>query len=637
MHYLRKTPQRTNFVRKLFNLRPTIQRARHVPRNLPLRIPAKAKFDAMKWVSATATKNYMLKDPILDWLKLHSKKLVNKKPSYRRLVREALHEKDNDFLNFTPFIMKKGCTFEEKVDALIKKKFPNHIDIGAGYGTARSEEKFRQTKRAIFKGVPIIFSGVLRNQKDQTFGVPDIIIRSDYINKLTSIKSIDNPTFKAPKLKGNYHYLIIDIKFSTLCLTADGIHLLNQNMIPCYKAQTLIYTRALAEIQGYNPQKAFILGRRWKYTSQGEIYTGESCFERLATINFMLKDSQFVSQTDEAIQWQRSVRKDGSKWDPLQMNNPNLFPNMSNSKDFPWTEIKYRICDETKDITKLWMCGTKHRKIAHQKGIYQWSDPCCTPENLGVNGPVTSKVLNKILEINHQSKELISPKKIKNNMKDWQSEYELEFFVDFETINDVVMNDFSNLPISESENLIFEIGVGYIDRRGVWIYKPFIVNDLTDDEEFRICSEFIEYVAKLIELYNFEGTPPFFHWSHAEPNAWEKICEKYNQPNWDLSQGWVDMLKPFKEEPIVIKDVFSFSLKNVVHGMNKHKMINLKWDTACSDGTNAMIAAYRAKLESNTKSIPMEKTSYMKDVTRYNEIDCRAIYEIVKYLRENCI
>ena len=71
--------------------------------------------------------------------------------------------------------------------------------------------------------------------------------------------------------------------------------------------------------------------------------------------------------------------------------------------------------------------------------------------------------------------------------------------------------------------------------------------------------------------------------------------------------------------------------------MHEYGMIPIKWTSSCSDGSGAMIAAYRAQTESNTNGTTMSSTNYIKDVEQYNEIDCRAIYEIVHYLRKNHI
>ena len=55
----------------------------------------------------------------------------------------------------------------------------------------------------------------------------------------------DEVVNKASKLDGPYHYVVVDIKFSTLPLRADGVHLLNAGKFPAYKSQAWIYTQAL--------------------------------------------------------------------------------------------------------------------------------------------------------------------------------------------------------------------------------------------------------------------------------------------------------------------------------------------------------------------------------------------------------
>ena len=41
-------------------------------------------------------------------------------------------------------------------------------------------------------------------------------------------------------------YYVIDIKFTTLKLTCDGIHVLNSGLFPAYKAQLYVYTQCFS-------------------------------------------------------------------------------------------------------------------------------------------------------------------------------------------------------------------------------------------------------------------------------------------------------------------------------------------------------------------------------------------------------
>ncbi len=705
MYNFRSTEQRTNYLNGFKRKLPSEDSS--TEHNKKLR--TNNVEDWSKWVSATETRAFMLKDQLLDWLHYHHIKFISSYPTFTDSVMNALRNKntlkesnvspkgitsepkedsprENSSENsFTSFIMGKGKQFESHVVDILKNKFQNNfVDIDGNGWNARSYNKMKQTMDEIYNGTPLIFSGVLWDYENKTYGVPDIIVRSDWLSKFIILSPLNElETIKhAPKLNGSYHYVIIDIKFKTLNLRCNGIHILNEGMVPCYKSQTFIYNRALADIQGYNPKKTFILGRKWKFTSKGDTFKGNTCFDRLGVIDFSTIDTSIEQETNDAVKWILDVRQNGDKWDPLAKNHPNLYPNMANTYDFPWSESKKRIADQIKEITQLWMCNTKNRAIAHKNNVFEWSDPKCTTDALGVNGPVTKKILNEILKINHQQQYQIMPLKIKNNIGDWQTQYELEFYVDFETVNDVVLTDFKKLPKSETITILFQIGVGYIDpSTSKWKYISFMVNDLTKKEEYKICKAFVEFINEK----SGESNPPLFHWSSAEPNIWQNIIEKYvlsenvppevaspsgiperdtlgesvskedtpresvskedtlgesvskedTQFDWDMS--WVDMLKVFKGEPIVIKNIFDFSLKSIAKQMHKYNMIDSTWTSNCSNGATAMIAAYKAQKDAKERNVSMKDTSYMKDIEKYNEIDCKTIYEIVNYLRMNHI
>lgn len=640
---------------RIYNLRKTPARQIHYTISKPtytlkkkikteIKYPKKPKNyfvpDWNKWVSATNTRAFMLNDPIIDWLQYHNTSFITKHVNYTNDILEA--QKNNKWgtntNNITSFVMNKGNLFEKRVVNIIKDKY-EHIDLNGTHFNCRNEKLYQQTVDSIYNGIPFIISGVLWNIDDNTYGVPDLLVRSDYINDLISIPPLtdEEQYYSAQKLNGNYHYIVIDIKFTTLMLKSDGIHMLNEGMNPCYKAQTLIYNKALSKIQGFFPSKTFLLGRRWKFIYKGKEYKGDSCFDRLGTINYSTVDSEFINKTEEAIKWVLNVRTNGQFWDPFK--HTFLYPNMCNTYDYPWNGVKKRIANYVDEITNVWMCSIRNRQHANKFGIYKWSDERCNTDTLGINGIMTKRVVDKMLKINKQEQILISPKKILNNNQYWQTEYSLEFYIDFETISDVVLTQFEELPKAESFNLIFQIGVGYINKKGIWKYKYFIVKEYSQPEEYRICKEFIEFVNYMKLKYKFDGPPPMFHWANFERRVWDNICEKYDMVNvWDLNDNWIDMHKVFKQEPIVIKDVFNFSLKNIAKKMYEYGMIKTAWDDVnCDNGASAMIVAKRARDEAEIYNLELEHTDYMKQIIRYNEIDVKTLYEIINYLRENHI
>lgn len=609
--------------------------------------------DWNKWVSASSTRNYMLRDPLIDWLKYHYTSYVMKNPSQTKEVLRAVS--DNRSPNsFTEYIMEQGRIFESHVIKLICKKFGHDllVDIGSELN-ARSPEKVQETLDAMNKGVPFIHSGLLHNSDNCTYGIPDLLVRSDWLNDLVFIKPLDlaQTIIPAPNLtdvhypdrQPKYHYLVVDIKFSTLYLRSDALHILNCGSFPAYKAQLYIYNQALAKVQGYDPKKAYILGRKWKFSAKGETYKGTSCFDRLGVIDYEVVDKDYVEKTAEAVEWMREVRDDeAGRWNvtKLPLERPELYPNMCNYHDYPWNGIKKKIANEIKELTSIWMIGTKHRQQAHKKGIYKWTDPKCTVEALGFNSGFTSNIITKILEMNqphHKTTTLVKPEIIKNNFKEWQQPNTLEFYVDFETLNDV-LTDFGDLPEVKNTSLIFMIGVGYIEPMTEnWVYKNFTIRKLTLSEEERICREFSEYIRTESSFYDVVD-PLCVHWAHAEDTFWNGAIERHPDQSDDWQSWeweWFDLLQVFKEEPIIIKGCLNFRLKDVACTLQKHGLINTSWDSnsSCLDGQGAMVGAWRAHKESQIRQVPLNSMPQMKEIAKYNEVDVKVLYEIIMYLR----
>src|SRR3990167_3071503 len=494
-------------------------------------------------------------------------------------------------------------------------------------------------------GVPIIYRGVLHDPKKKTYGIPDLIVRSDWINNLvkTPVLSKTQMRFPSPILGERYHYLIVDIKFTTLALRADGTHLLNSASFPAYKVQLNIYNRALSQLQGCTPDNVYILGRGWRYTSKGEVYSSNDCFDKLGIIDYAEVDRDFLDKTDDAVNWIRECRKpEAADWNIFDypLHREELYPNMCNYHDHPWHDMKRDIAEKTKELTVLWMVGPKNRKIGLENGICQWTDPDCIAANLGINGEKIGRILNCVIDINKDTcRDLIRPKIIEDDLNDWKNKGDIEFFVDFETTNGA-MSSIKKLPFSDTKTIIYMIGVGYINpTNGKWKYVNFTVDRLTYEEEERICNKFSSFIKEKAEEFNVEN-PKCVHWSRAEDHMWtgavdrhEPISERWNGEDWD----WLDLMEVFKTEPIVIKGCFSFSLKDVAKNMKKHGFISTLWDhkSSCVDGQSAMIIARKAHKMAKKDNISMIQIGIIKEAIKYNEVDVKVMYEIITYLRNN--
>lgn len=564
-------------------------------------------------VSATHLYHYMMRDTLVDWLKLDRVKTGRTRHG-----------------GFTEFIMERGNEFESELVKYINDNIVPVISVSNTITT----ESLRRTKELMFKGIPIIHSAPVKNQYNGTQGIIDLLVRSDYLSDLVDSDPLSEveKTIPAPKLQRQYHYIVVDIKFSTLPLRADGIHLLNSGSYPAYKAQCLIYTNAVGHIQGYNAPHAFIMGRRWRYTKEGITNQNFTCLNRLGRIQYDSVDADYKLRTKEAIQWVRDVKKYGSGWTANPPSRVELYPNMCIDSG-EWNAEKERLAKEIGEITNIWYVSEKHRNTAIKNGVNSWRDARCNTSVMKLRG-MRAPIIDAIMSINRQNEDKIRPKKIGNNIHGWKNRSN-ELFVDFETLSDIFA-DFNDLPRQDCTDMIFMIGVGWCENKQ-FRYKNFICKEPTHEEEYRIMNEFGQFIAG-------RGYPKMYYWV-AENRFWNTAsCRQFDRADrekdialkdhisddWKV-YNWIDLADVFRQEPIVLKDCFKFGLKTIASAMRKHGMISATIDSACDNGMTAMVNAWEVY---RTEPEP-ESSEIMKDIAKYNEFDCKVLWEILTYLREN--
>jgi hypothetical protein len=572
--------------------------------------------DINNYVPASHVYNYMVNDTLVDWLKFSSRS---------RNVSNTFRPKNKD--NFNEYILEKGILFEENIVKYINDNIHPVVKVSE-YITSQNCE---QTLYLMKNGTPIIHSAPVINNYNKTKGVIDLLVRSDYINNITTLESLseEEKIRKASKLNNPYHYVVVDIKFSTLPLRSDGKHLQNTNSFCAYKSQLLIYTQAIGRLQGYTPPYAFILGRRSKYTKGGITNTSYNSLERLGRIDYKKLDKEYWTKTKKAINWVRNVKQNSYNWSCKPPSRIELYPNMCKDSGI-WNKEKNEIAEEIGEITMIWNVGQKHRNNALKKGIYSWHDPNCTSENLGITGK-NALIIDKIMNINRQNDIKILPKKIKNNKHNWKNNKN-NLYIDFETISDI-FSDFNQLPIQNKTDMIFMIGVGWHENNK-WYYNSYICKNATYEEEFRIMDEFISFIRSRNDpVLNYWCAEAKF-WDTAENrqfNLTNNIDRKNHiSDNWKIKK-WCNLYDIFREDSIVIKDCFNFGLKSIAKAMQKHKMINTQLETDCTSGISAMVKASNC-YTNNSDPINSEA---MQDICKYNEFDCKVLWEIVRYLKDN--
>jgi hypothetical protein len=320
---------------------------------------------------------------------------------------------------------------------------------------------------------------------------------------------------------------------------------------------------------------------------------------------------------------------------------------MCNLLDGIWHTLKSKIANCQNDITELWMCGINHRKSAELSGVKNWrTHEGLTVDKLGFNESKTANTLQLIIDYNQDTlkcepylsmdelsiDDLIYPNKIKTNLFDWRTSDKLEMFIDFETVSDLVI-DSDELHGS----LIFNIGIGYIIDGGAFNFKGFTTESLTINDERKIIVDMHEFINDMAVKYNGGKKPRLWHWSHAEVTFYKASMYRHINliPNDQLLDNWCDLLRVFKDEPIVVRGSLNFSLKNIVNAFYNNGFIETNYqESKILNGLNAMVLASREHSKCKSNGTKFRESNIVKEIEKYNEIDVKVLSEILTYLRD---
>ena len=609
--------------------------------------------DWRSWVSAGRTRNWMLHDPLIDWLQLYGKS--------RNFVPSQELSRYDQNLDFLEFIFEKGREFEAGILRLLQDNYEVAI-LAADYRDILSLRKAEETFASMQSGVPVIHQGVLWDVENRNYGAPDFLVRSDVLREIFPGELTETEaSLSAPDIGDQgWHYRVVDTKFTTLHLNASG-EVGNDGSAPAYKAQLYVYNRMLGRLQGFEPQTSFLLGRGWQQRRD----RGSSAFDRLGPVpqsGTVPNGIPIAAEVERALRWIRRVREEGGVWQlSPEPSVPELYPNMSNSDDgdvnidvsaaeldpdldpgearYNWMGVKKWLAAELKELTQLWQVGPDKRSAAHSAGFRRWDDQGLTPEAVGINGASQRPVLEQILAVNSGGGPPVRPARIENTRTEWHDCPLVEFYVDFEFCSDL-NDDFSRLPERGGQPLVFMIGCGHLED-GEWQFRSFVAELLSEEEELRVIREWVDHMSAVRDrLDPGDALPRLMHWSHAEVTAIENAYNSARNRHGEHADwpqlGWYDFLQNvMRKEPIVVRGSLGFGLKAVANAMRANGLIETGWEDSQVDGLGAMVGAWRCDALTREYGVPMSEIDLMGEIIRYNEVDCRVMMEIVRYLRMN--
>jgi hypothetical protein len=582
------------------------------------------QIDWTTMISGSSIRNYMLDDPLLDWLKYYSIDSINSKPkqiSYGNVTKS--HNNNNNINTFTGFIMEQGIEFEKYVYDYLKQNF-NTTQVSFS-NDSQNINKFHETLDLMKQGVHIIYQGVLHDYNLNLYGCPDLLIRTDKFNEIfkTDVNFLNIRSCKLNK-EYKYHYVIVDIKHSTLQFNCNRDYIKNINSIAAYKGQILIYNKILNNLFGINCRYGFILCKKTIYTKNRVTHINDNFMENIGIIDYNGCDKFYINKVNEAINWIRRMRTLGHTWKLLPTPSvKELYPNMKNTKDDHYRKLKIDLSEHIHEITNIWWCSYNKREYAHSKNILKWSHPNFNSKLLGLKESNVSRTIDNILNINRQNNiKIRCDDLIKTN--NWRSAGNtLEIYIDFETLN----GNIGQFEDSNYNDIIFMVCLGW-EYNNEFRYKSFVLENNTNECEFNMIQEMWDFIdEKMIELNKTEYV--FIHWSNAEITFYNKFLNKHIYNNFNVFNSF-DLYKLFIDNNIVVKGALNFSLKTIANAMYNNRLISTCWDSnsSCSNGLQAMYLAY--KFYNNSANL-----NSMNEIIKYNMIDCKVMWEILSYLRNN--
>ena len=531
--------------------------------------PVKQSSISTSFISATEFDNVANDDVICDWLSIVAPKKIEPHPLQSLFV--------------------KGIHHEAYIIDLLRKKLKIELPKLSSLSTSREYDDYyhqldlKMTLHQMKSGEPILYSAFISNNKEKVRGIPDLLVRSDYMEEYFGIE-IPNATQSS--VFGNFYYIPVEIKYSSLHFDKTNVTLLNVNRTRIYKTQLCVYAHILGELQGLFPPCGFIIGKNEPnyLTNLGHVY-------------FQTKDCEIVSLYQRGLEWLRNVKKNAKEMQFSTL----LLPNMKVSHPL-YDKEKEKIADYLGEITQFWQCSLRHRYNllnSTNDEIYSWRDPNFDSSLLRLSRSYQDK-LDILLKINRGEIAPIYPKKMRNNLFEWRDTSTDEIFVDFETVGDSNENE---------ETTIFLIGVYYKKQ-----YTYFLADSISRESEKKIILEFYKFWEKIEK-------PNVWNW-FAEESFWGRVCQKYNL---QLHIKWVDLYKVFFENSVCVKGSKNFKLKSYVRALHSMGKINidLPSDDCCS-GAQALFLG--TEYYEGNKDV-------LQSILTYNKFDCESLFVLLDFIR----
>jgi putative phage-type endonuclease len=556
------------------------------------------------WVSYQSLVNSINNDMIVDWLDRYGEE----NGYFQDIVK-------NEFYNF---VSNRKSEFHNYIISKIKQKYPGkYIDIGSKYEIS-SIDKANQTLTEICKSRPIIFNPILHDSKNELYGSVSLLMRNDYVKSLFNTHEFRSSISKCK----NYHYVAIDIVFNTLDMTSDNI-VKNGSKMKELKGKLLFCNKILSELQNVESPYSILIGRSVKK----EIIIKNSHLQEIGIV-LNSKNTSLLGTIDNMIEWIHDLNNNGVSWNISNPHRDELYPNMKN-KSNRWNSVKNSVAEQIGEITLQYKCGVKHRRIAHTQGIMSYKDINFSSNLVKIKGN-DMDILDNFKKLSENGYDFY-PLRLSNNSIIENSNM-IDFYVDFESVNN--LNDNFN-DTSVYSGIIYMIGIGHIHpNTNEWVYRSFVTDRLDNQSEKEIIHDWKSYINNVVNNYN-RNKYRLYNWTSAENTMINNAIEKHNLPSKYIKLKWFDLHNYFKSNKIVIKNTNGYGLKNIASKLYEYGYIDTKWEDDEINGISASVTTWRCNDLAIANNNRMIDHNEMESIIKYNEVDCKAVCDILRFVRDN--
>ena len=507
--------------------------------------------------SVSSIRNWFLKDPLLDYLNLYGNPDDKDTFSFPEC-------------NFTQYIMNKGNQYEQQIY--------DYININRGDYTMTIIDRknfYDQTCYAFQNKVDIICQPFVKDYTNQlfkkykVFGFPDLVIKKKVFIKLFHLPS----TFQLQDCDDET-YIVIDIKYSsfkTQIYNDVNNHFFQSKSLydKFVECQIILYAHLVNLFCKQSVKYAYICPKQKVYSNQP-----------LQLLQINVSHFTYYSKDCEmAFHWMTFLKTQGNNINlnlvmtshqPKTISFTELFPNLNNTYDYPWSQYKLKLAKQVGEISLFSGIGEVLRTELFHQRKYSY------------------KHINHLDHINELTQVLLEGYDQDCFIPQRSKDLSNRLYIDIETC----------YLFEEEREMIVMICIGYV-KEGRWI-----THIIVDNKEDILIQEFIEFMRCFKEYV-------IVHYSSAEYKLLKKI-EAIMMSD-DLYKKFKQM---YKAKEIILKGLTGYSIKEIMKALYENHLIDENpYDRCKIKNGIEVLSIYNQMFEQykSSEGINMIQTIYSKD------------------------